>query len=272
MWAKNQLMAGCLFVVEGESDSWTLWYHRFAAIGIPGAGSVRKIEQEHIDGVETIYFVVEQKNGQPDDGGKQFLVKIPARLAELGFTGKVYELRMPDGIKDPSALHIDNPDRFKERFEQCVEAAKPIVLPPPKSIMRKPIALAVAPYTPPPLAVLPDVLRKFVKEAGAAIGCDPAYVLAPLVSRRRTPPSATRDASGSNAAGSNRRYLEPDCRRVGYSQIASASTRRFVPSKTHKEGSAKITRPPGRNGRRRRTPIRRQRGRNRFVSGSSRVT
>jgi hypothetical protein len=39
----------------------------------------------------------------------------------------------------------------------------------------------IASYTPPPLHVLPTTVRKYIEEAAAAIGCDAAYVLLPLV-------------------------------------------------------------------------------------------
>src|SRR5262249_49264767 len=106
--------AGVLFVVEGESDCWTLWHHGLPALGCPGSGTAAVIEREHVEAVEKVYIHVE-----PDRGGETFRAGVPARLSALGFKGKVFALQMPDGFKDPSALHIDDPERFLARFEEC---------------------------------------------------------------------------------------------------------------------------------------------------------
>ena len=37
--------AGYLVLVEGESDCWTLWYHGFPALGLPGAEMARTLEE-----------------------------------------------------------------------------------------------------------------------------------------------------------------------------------------------------------------------------------
>jgi hypothetical protein len=116
--------AGVLFVVEGESDCWTLWRHGLPALGIPGASAAKTILREHVEAVESVYFVVE-----PDQGGEQFRAGVVARLAALGFPGKLYELRMPSGYKDPSELHIDDPTRFLRRFEECAAVATQLELP-----------------------------------------------------------------------------------------------------------------------------------------------
>lgn len=39
--------AGYLVLVEGESDCWTLWYHQFPALGLPGAEMARTV---HVSG------------------------------------------------------------------------------------------------------------------------------------------------------------------------------------------------------------------------------
>ena len=40
--------AGFLVLVEGESDCWTLWFHKFPALGLPGAEMTGKLKQEYL--------------------------------------------------------------------------------------------------------------------------------------------------------------------------------------------------------------------------------
>jgi hypothetical protein len=116
--------AGFLIVVEGESDCWALWNHGLPALGIPGANAAKVIEREHVEAVETIYV-----SREPDQGGERFVAGVRERLAALGFAGKVFELRMPDGMKDPADLHAADSERFKERMEHAIRVATPLELP-----------------------------------------------------------------------------------------------------------------------------------------------
>jgi hypothetical protein len=112
--------AGWLILVEGESDCWTLWHHGFPAIGLPGSGTAKTLTAEHLVGVEKLFIHVED-----DDGGAAFRTGLLHRLAELNFTGQVFTFRMPDGIKDPSALHIQDQGTFVERFNLALQATAP---------------------------------------------------------------------------------------------------------------------------------------------------
>src|SRR5262249_2473515 len=56
---------------------------------------------------------------EPDTGGATFIAKIAQRLKELNFSGEAYEFSI-DGFKDPSELHCDDPERFKDRFEDAL--------------------------------------------------------------------------------------------------------------------------------------------------------
>jgi hypothetical protein len=110
--------AGFLIIVEGESDCWTLWFHGLPALGLPGASTASTLASEHVEGVGAIYI-----SHESDTGGDTCIKKVPVRLRELGFGGKVYDMRMPDGFKDPSDLHINNPDEFLSRFQRSIETA-----------------------------------------------------------------------------------------------------------------------------------------------------
>lgn len=109
-----------LVVVEGETDTATLLFSGFPALGCPGADTPeRTIDAHHIEGVERVFFVRE-----PDRGGEQFAKLVPKRLAALGFTGPVHELAMPDSAKDPSALWQRDQVAFPAKLCAALEAAK----------------------------------------------------------------------------------------------------------------------------------------------------
>src|SRR6516165_5650202 len=51
--------AGYVIIVEGESDCWTLWYHHFPALGLPGAEMVSTLKEDYLAGIEKLYIVRE---------------------------------------------------------------------------------------------------------------------------------------------------------------------------------------------------------------------
>lgn len=119
---------GYIVVVEGESDSWTLWYHGFPAMGIPGADNTGKIMVEHLVGIRTVYYVRE-----PDQGGETFARGIKTRMSGIKFHGELREIRL-DGTKDPNDLHKKDPARFKEAFQTALDASVPVALDKPKQV------------------------------------------------------------------------------------------------------------------------------------------
>ncbi len=85
------------------------------ALGIPGATNWREErDARHLDGVETIYVVVE-----PDRGGdavREWLTKSTIRhRAKL--------ISLP--AKDPSALHLEGPNEFARRWQAACLGATP---------------------------------------------------------------------------------------------------------------------------------------------------
>jgi hypothetical protein len=177
--------AGFLILVEGESDCWAMWHHGLPALGIPGANVVKTLEKEHVEAVETIYV-----HREPDNGGELFVEGIRKRLAALGWPGKLIELRMPDGIKDPADLHVADPEQFKARLEEAISSSTPRDLQhrpelngrdtgdrtKPKKTVR-----TLEPYRPFPVDALPSLIAEYVRQAAAALGCDPAYVALPCI-------------------------------------------------------------------------------------------
>jgi hypothetical protein len=119
---------GFLILVEGESDCWALWHHGLPALGIPGANAVKTLEKEHIEGVPTVYV-----HREPDNGGTVFVEGVGRRLTDLGFAGKAFEVRMPEGVKDPAELHTRDPGRFKAAMEEAIRTSVPVELSRPTS-------------------------------------------------------------------------------------------------------------------------------------------
>jgi DNA-binding transcriptional ArsR family regulator len=108
--------AGFVVLVEGESDCHTLWYHEIPALGIPGASNWRDGWATYLDGIEKIYAVIE-----PDQGGDTLREKL---IGCEVIHDRLHLLELGEH-KDPSALHLADLDRFRERFEVALEGAKP---------------------------------------------------------------------------------------------------------------------------------------------------
>src|SRR5215203_3231781 len=110
--------AGYVVLVEGESDCHTLWFYEIPALGIPGASNWRDEWATFLDGIEKVYAVIE-----PDQGGDTLREKL-TRCEAIRERLHILEL---SEHKDPSALHLADPDMFRERFEVALEDAKPWV-------------------------------------------------------------------------------------------------------------------------------------------------
>jgi hypothetical protein len=115
---KEARRAGHVVLVEGESDCHTLWFHEIPALGIPGVNNWRDGWASHLDGIEKIYAIIE-----PDHGGDTLREKL---ISCAPIRERLYLLELGEH-KDPSALHLADPDRFRERFEVALEDAKPWV-------------------------------------------------------------------------------------------------------------------------------------------------
>ena len=92
---------GYCVMVEGESDTQTMWYLGFPTVGVAGA-SLFKVEQaERLQDLK-LYIHVE-----PDIGGQTFLTQMKKKLHQGDFIGEVYTWSCKQfGVKDPSDLYI----------------------------------------------------------------------------------------------------------------------------------------------------------------------
>ena len=116
LYGLDRLQDGDVLLVEGESDSHTLWAAGFNALGLPGASNWREDRDARLlEGAENIYIIIE-----PDAGGaavkkwlSQSSIRDRARLVNLG------------EHKDPSALYLADPAQFKSRMRAAMTAAVP---------------------------------------------------------------------------------------------------------------------------------------------------
>ena len=107
--------AGWAILVEGESDTQSLWYMGLPAIGVAGASMFKSYQAATIQGLK-LYI-----HKEPDGGGETFTSKMFRGLKEGGFTGDIYLWSCDRlGTKDPSDLYIKH---GKEEAAQLIKEA-----------------------------------------------------------------------------------------------------------------------------------------------------
>ena len=103
-------------IVEGESDALTLWYHDVPAVGVPGASTWDDAWASYLERFGTVYVIVE-----PDQGGATLFKS----LRESKLVDRLELVEFTD-FDDVSELHLDDPDRFKERFRGELQRSTPL--------------------------------------------------------------------------------------------------------------------------------------------------
>lgn len=107
--------AGYVCLVEGESDSQSMWYMGVSTLGVAGA-SLFKANQAGLLQDLRVYIHVE-----PDKGGETFLKKVTDGLRDGGFIGRVFRWSCNRiGAKDPSELFMK---LGKEKASQKIRKA-----------------------------------------------------------------------------------------------------------------------------------------------------
>lgn len=102
-WRLPEIRNGAkwLILVEGESDTQSLWYMQIPALGVPGASNFKAPMVEALNGLD-VYIHVE-----PDQGGKTFFEKVCRILKDNNFTGRLFSWSCQQfGVKDPSELFM----------------------------------------------------------------------------------------------------------------------------------------------------------------------
>lgn len=112
---------GYVVIVEGESDTQTLWYRGFPALGIPGSSTFRADMAQFLAGLK-LYI-----HQEPDAGGETFVKKVCEGLVQARWEGQVFTVSTPEN-KDPSELHVKDPERFPEKWKAAMENARSVDL------------------------------------------------------------------------------------------------------------------------------------------------
>ncbi len=120
--------AGYLVLVEGETDSWTLWFHKFCALGVPGAEMTRTLKQEYLAGLERLYIMQE-----PDPAGASFVEHIVSLLSAWQWPGCAYAISLPNA-KDPNELHKQDWRAFPAAFQQALDRGRLVWSPPVRAV------------------------------------------------------------------------------------------------------------------------------------------
>jgi len=115
---KDGRKAGFLVLAEGESDPWALWFHQLPCLGLPGAGTARKLGAVHLEGIGRVYV-----SREPGVGGATFVAGVAKRLREIGWKGDARCVVLPNA-KDPNEMHKQNPDGFKAAFQRAMDNAE----------------------------------------------------------------------------------------------------------------------------------------------------
>jgi hypothetical protein len=114
---------GHAYLTEGESDTWALWHHGLPALGLPGSNTAKVLETEYLAGLDTLYLLPDA-----DQAGERMAEGVERRLADLRWGGRLFRVRLPDGVKDASDWHGRDPERFTTELAQAVAAAEPMEL------------------------------------------------------------------------------------------------------------------------------------------------
>jgi hypothetical protein len=105
---------GRVILVEGESDTWTLWLHKLPALGLPGSSTWREEYSSLLQGLEVFVW------HEPDPGGDALVGAIADDLHDV----KVLE--PPHGVKDLSEAYLLDPAGFKDLVHSLLDKARPV--------------------------------------------------------------------------------------------------------------------------------------------------
>lgn len=126
LWRIKEIReAGYVILVEGESDTQTLWYAGKAALGMPGASTFKEAFARHILDVPVIYL-----HEEPDKAARKGRARVARALMAAGYTGELHVWRCQDaGAKDPSLLwQKEGKESFTKTLRRLLEGAQAIDL------------------------------------------------------------------------------------------------------------------------------------------------
>ena len=114
LWRLDEArQAGRIVLVEGASDTQTLWLHNIPTLGLPSASATLDAYEDLLADIDRIDVVLE-----PDRGGQT----VRAQVAHASFRARVWLITLP--AKDPSALYLQDPAHFREAWRLATETAQ----------------------------------------------------------------------------------------------------------------------------------------------------
>lgn len=123
--------AGYAAIVEGESDSQSMWYMGISTLGVPGASMFKP----HMSGMlQDLKIYIHQEQ---DRGGETFIKKMLSGLREGGFIGEVYRWSCGTikGCKDPSDVYMKfGKEEAAKKILKLIQGAEKIDLDEPEEI------------------------------------------------------------------------------------------------------------------------------------------
>ena len=105
-----------VILVEGESDTQTLWFHERSALGVPGATNFRPERDDPYLADRAVYVILEK------DAGGEALLK---SLSRSSHRKNIYVTTL-DHFKDVSDMHVAGPERFSARLDSALAKAVPL--------------------------------------------------------------------------------------------------------------------------------------------------
>ena len=109
-----------VIIVEGESDTQSLWFMGLPALGVPGASMFKADQAKLLKGMTVIL------HQEKDQGGETFIHKTLQELKKAGFIGKIKKFSCGDvpGCKDPSDIFMkfgkeDGADKILQLIAQA---------------------------------------------------------------------------------------------------------------------------------------------------------
>lgn len=131
-WRLPQIRKGdAVILVEGESDSQSLWYMELPAVGSPGASMFKA---EYAEKLQDLKVYIHQEK---DSGGETFVKKVLEGMRSIEFIGEAFIFSCGDieKCKDPSdVLMRFGKEEGKKHIMGLVKNAKPIDLDEPEVI------------------------------------------------------------------------------------------------------------------------------------------
>ena len=116
LWHLIEFKKDYIILVEGETDSLSLWYHDIQALGVPGASTFKQEYAKIFKDFEKVIIHVED-----DAGGKTFMKQICQSGIAFEKLYKVNSKNIDNNCKDPSDLHIEgllDKDTLLEKIEK----------------------------------------------------------------------------------------------------------------------------------------------------------